>query len=147
MHIPSAGSPDTSGERNNPTATRAAPNHRRLHRAVLVGVLAVMSILFCPTVFTPPARADSVAYLVNVTVRPGYNFANADEALHYGYALCDRIAAGIPYKQVMGDVKRDFQTADEYQTSYLISQAANELCPQFVWQLRRSAAGYQPPKG
>ena len=32
------------------------------------------------------AHADQVAYLVNVTVRPGYNFANADAALAYGFS-------------------------------------------------------------
>jgi hypothetical protein len=29
----------------------------------------------------PSAQADAVAYLVNVTVRPGYNFASANDAL------------------------------------------------------------------
>ncbi|GAC1410596.1 MAG: hypothetical protein NVSMB60_32310 [Mycobacterium sp.] len=43
---------------------------------------------------TPAASADAVAYLVNVTVRPGYNFANADQALAYGHEVCDKIAAG-----------------------------------------------------
>jgi hypothetical protein len=32
-------------------------------------------------VAAPDGRADAVAYLINVTVRPGYNFANADDAL------------------------------------------------------------------
>jgi hypothetical protein len=36
-------------------------------------------------------RADVVAYLINVTVRPGYNFANADVALSYGHGICDRL--------------------------------------------------------
>ena len=31
-----------------------------------------------------PAQADAVAFLVNVTVRPGYNCPNADAALRYG---------------------------------------------------------------
>jgi hypothetical protein len=34
-----------------------------------------------------PARAEQVAYLVNVTVRPGYNSANAVAALDYAYGL------------------------------------------------------------
>lgn len=38
----------------------------------------------------PHARADVVAYLVNVTVRPGYNFANADAALSYDMASARR---------------------------------------------------------
>jgi hypothetical protein len=35
----------------------------------------------------PPAHADQVAYLVNVHVRPGYNFPNAEAALGYGYSI------------------------------------------------------------
>jgi hypothetical protein len=93
----------------------------------------------------PCVRADVVAYLVNVTVRPGYNFANADAALSYGHGICDKVSQGRSYAQVMGDVKADFNTSDEYQASYLISQAVNELCPALIWQLRNSAAGYRPP--
>lgn len=91
---------------------------------------------------TPTASADAVAYLVNVTVKPGYNFANADAALAYGHGVCDKIAQGRPYAQLVGDIKGDFNTNDEFQASYLISQAANELCPAQIWQLRNSAAGY-----
>jgi hypothetical protein len=91
------------------------------------------------------ARGDAVAYLVNVTVRPGYHFANADDALTYGHGLCDKVAQGRGYADIMGDVKSDFNTGDEYQASYLISQAVNELCPALIWQLRNSAAHYRPP--
>lgn len=93
----------------------------------------------------PYARADVTAYLVNVTVRPGYHFANAHEALSYGHGICDKVSQGRTYPQVMGDVKADFNTSDEYQASYLISQAVNELCPALIWQLRNSAAHYRPP--
>ncbi|MFZ1175218.1 MAG: DUF732 domain-containing protein [Mycobacterium sp.] len=93
----------------------------------------------------PPAHADPVAYLVNVTVRPGYNFPSADAALAYGYRVCDKVRAGEPYGQIMTEVKNDFNTSDEYQASYLISQAVGELCPAQIWQLRQSAAGYVPP--
>ena len=92
----------------------------------------------------PVARADQVAYLVNVTVRPGYNFPNADSALAYGHSICGKVAAGRTYAQIMGDVKADFATNDEFQASYLITQAANELCPEQIWQLRSSAVGYRP---
>jgi hypothetical protein len=93
----------------------------------------------------PSAHADVVAYLVNVHVRPGYNFPDADAALGYGYSICDKVAGGRPYAQVMDEVKADFATSDEYQASYLISQAVNELCPAQIWQLRNSAAHYRPP--
>lgn len=92
-----------------------------------------------------PARADAVAYLVNVTVRPGYNFPDAEAALSYGHGICDKVDSGRSYAQVMGDVKADFDTSDEYQASYLISQAVNELCPALIWKLRESAADYQAP--
>ena len=38
-----------------------------------------------------PANADAVAYLVNVTMRPGYNFPNADTPLAYGHRICDKV--------------------------------------------------------
>ena len=92
----------------------------------------------------PSARADTMAYLLNVTVRPGYNFANSADALAYGQGICDKVAHGRGYPALIGDVEADFNTTDQYQASYLISQAVNELCPASIWQLRNSAAHYRP---
>ena len=92
----------------------------------------------------PSAHADDVAYLVNVTMRPGYNFPNADAALAYGHEICDRISSGSPYADSLAAIKADFSTNDDYQAVYLINQAVNELCPSLIWQLRRSAALYAP---
>ncbi|HET7742794.1 MAG TPA: DUF732 domain-containing protein [Mycobacterium sp.] len=104
---------------------------------LLVGMLGVAAL---PT--APRASADVVAYLVNVTVRPGYNFPNGDAAVGYGRGICDKVRGGRGYPDVMADVKRDFGTADDYQASYLINQAVGELCPTQIWQLRISAAHY-----
>jgi hypothetical protein len=90
------------------------------------------------------AHADAVAYLLNVTVRPGYHFANADDALTYGRGICDKVAYNGTYGAIIGDIKADFANPDEYQASYLIAQAVNELCPPLIWQLRNSAANYRP---
>ncbi|BBZ59195.1 DUF732 domain-containing protein [Mycolicibacterium monacense] len=115
------------------------------HRKLLAGLVAAFATMGgMLTVGAPTAAADTVAYLVNVTVRPGYNFANADHALAYGRGICDKIAQGRGYAQLVGDIKADFRTSDEFQASYLISQAAQELCPSLIWQLRNSAAGYRP---
>lgn len=92
----------------------------------------------------PASQADAVAYVVNVTVRPGYDFANAQQALDYGDGICDKLRSGRGYGQLIGDLKSDLNTDDEYQASYLIAQAANELCPEMIWQLRNSVAGYRP---
>jgi hypothetical protein len=95
----------------------------------------------------PTAKADQVAYLVNVTVRPGYSFAKADQALAYGYGVCDKFAAGRTYPQVIADIKSDFNTTNEFQASDLIAQSANELCPAQIWAVRNSASGYVAPPG
>ena len=110
--------------------------------ALTVGVGSLgAAALFVPA----PAVADDVGYLVNVTVRPGYNFPNADAALSYGYGLCDGIRAGQGYPQLAQRIRSDFTTTDELQVSYLLSQATQELCPAQIWQLRQSAADYRPP--
>jgi hypothetical protein len=115
-------------------------------RDLVIGPLATAVLAGALVNQAPPAQADAVAYLVNVTVRPGYNFANADQAIAYGNGVCDKIGAGEPFAQIVGDIKNDFNTSDEFQASYLISQAAQELCPAMIWQLRQSAAHYQPPR-
>ncbi|UXA15534.1 DUF732 domain-containing protein [Mycobacterium sp. SMC-8] len=96
---------------------------------------------------SPPAGADAVAYLVNVTVRPGYNFPNADSALAYGHGLCNKIAAGKSYAELVTETKNAFGSSDPYQGEYLINQAVNELCPSQIWQLRNSAAHYTRAPG
>jgi hypothetical protein len=111
----------------------------------IAGLMLACGLCGVTATVAPHARADAVAYLVNVTVRPGCNFASADQALSYGHGVCDKVSQGRSYGQVMGDVKADFNTFDEYQASYLISQGVNELCPALIWQLRNSAAHYRPP--
>jgi Protein of unknown function (DUF732) len=128
-------------------------NHRSvIHRSLgqsLAGVFFACVVLYgvATVAVTPRARADVVAYLVNVHMRPGYNFPNADAALGYGYGICDTVAAGRAFPEVMGDVRGDFNTSGDYQASYLISQAVNELCPAQIWRLRNSAAHYKSPPG
>lgn len=113
--------------------------------AMTAAVCAALALSALPDSVMPAAQADSVAYLINVTMRPGYHFPNAQAALDYGGAVCAKVQSGIPYAGVMAHTKNDFDTNDEYQASYLIIQAVNELCPDHIWQLRNSAAGYRPP--
>jgi hypothetical protein len=93
----------------------------------------------------PAAQADQLGYLINVTVRPVYHFANADAALGYGYSMCDRLAAGEGYPQLAESIRNDFDTRDEFTVSYLLSQSTQELCPAQIWQLRQTAGGYRAP--
>ena len=110
----------------------------------LVGVLSVGLMSSAALVAAPVADADSIAYLVNVHVRPGYNFPNADAAIAYGNSICARVASKMSYADLVNQVKADFHTTDYFQAGYLINQAVNELCPPQIWQLRQSAAGYTP---
>jgi uncharacterized protein DUF732 len=114
-----------------------------VRRAVAGLVLASVVAFAVAALAAARAGADEVAYLVNVHVRSGYNFPNAEAALRYGYGICDKVSQGRRFPELMGDVKADFNTSDEYQASYLISQAVNELCPALIWQLRNSAALYR----
>jgi hypothetical protein len=108
--------------------------------------LMAAPIALCLSMITAgtPAHADAVAYLVNVTVRPTYHFANADTALAYGEGICNNVKEGRSYSQIVGDIWADFNTTDDFQASYLINQAVDELCPGLIWQLRNSAADYRP---
>lgn len=121
-----------------------------MSRIVVNLITAVIGVSGVGMTLAPQASAGlappELVYLYDVTVhRPDYNFPGADAALAYGYGICDKIARGGTYSQIAGDVKADFQTSDEYKASYLISDAAQQLCPQLIWQLRNSAANYTPP--
>ena len=93
------------------------------------------------------APAPEVEYVYDVMVRRHYNFSNPGEAINYGYGLCDKVSRGEGYAQVMGEVKGDVVPNDEFAANYLVSNAVNLLCPTQIWQLRNSAAHYQPPPG
>jgi hypothetical protein len=85
-----------------------------------------------------------VEYLYDIAARRQYSFPNND-ALGYGYQICDKVGAGEGYAQVMGDAKRDVTPNDEFAANYLVSYAVNLLCPAQIWQLRNSAVHYRPP--
>ena len=114
-------------------------------KLVVTSMAAALATAAATVALAPPAGADTVAYLVNVHVRPGYNFPNADAAIGYGNTICDRVAGKMSYSQLVDQVKADFHTTDYYQGAYLINQAVNELCPAQIWQLRQSAGGYTLP--
>ena len=96
--------------------------------------------------FAPPASAvpaPEVEYTYNVMVRRHYDFPNND-ALGYGFRICDHVKLGSTYSDVMSDVKRDVLPNDEQSANYLVSYAVGILCPAQIWSLRTSAAGYRP---
>jgi hypothetical protein len=119
-------------------------------RVVIGGIGAMVGLFGGLLVTAPNARAGLApaeqVYLYDVIFRrPDMHWASADAALAYGYGICDKVRQGRPYAQIAGDFKADFQTPDEYLAAYVISDAAQQLCPELIWQLRNSAANYTPP--
>lgn len=90
------------------------------------------------------APAPEVEYTYNVMVRRHYDFPNND-AIGYGEEICDHVTHGESYSEIMSDVKRDLVPDDEFAANYVVSYAVNLLCPGQIWQLRKSAEGYQLP--
>jgi Protein of unknown function (DUF732) len=108
-------------------------------------VAGSVTLALVPRAYAAPA--PEVEYVYDVMVRRHYNFSNPTEAVNYGHGICDKVSRGDSYAQVMGDVKNDIVPNDEFAANYLVSYAVNLLCPELIWQLRNSAAHYQPPPG
>jgi hypothetical protein len=114
-------------------------------RVVISAMAGVMAWVGIPT--APQAAAGpgpEVEYTYNVIVRRHFDFPNND-AIGYGYALCGTVTRGVPYAEVMKEVKRDIFPSDEQSANYVVSYAVGILCPTQIWQLRNSAAGYRSP--
>lgn len=118
---------------------------RHRSRAALIVAAAVGGAAHMPAPTASAAPAPEVEYTYDVAVRRHYNFPNNTDALVYGHGICDKVRRGDSYGQVMGDAKTDVTPNDEFAVNYLVSYAVNLLCPDLIWQLRNSAAGYRPP--
>ena len=112
--------------------------------AVIVAAAAVGGVPVTLAPWVHAAPAPEVEYVYDVAVRRHYNFPNND-AISYGHGICDKVTGGESYAQVMSEVKSDVSPNDEFAANYLVSYAVNLLCPAQIWQLRNSAAHYQPP--
>jgi hypothetical protein len=115
-------------------------------RVKYVAALCVAAIGGAAAAQVPAAHANPdprVEYLYDVSVRRQYTFPGNTDAVSYGFGICQKVTGGESYAAVVGDVKNDTASSDEYAASYLVSNAVNFLCPEQIWQLRKSAANYQ----
>ncbi|MGB0436213.1 MAG: DUF732 domain-containing protein [Mycobacterium sp.] len=111
---------------------------RMLSVGLMSGVMSVGGLVGAQT-----ASADDLGYLVNIFQVRGINFPDPGAAVAYGQTICMRVAGNMGYAELMNQVKAEVGI-DDFLAGYLISQAAEELCPEQIWQLRNSAAGYTP---
>ncbi len=102
------------------------------------GVMSVGGLVGAQT-----ATADDVGYLVNIFQMRDINFPDPGAAVAYGQTICMRVEGNMSYAELINQVKTEIGL-DEFLASYLINQAAEELCPGQIWQLRQSVVGYKP---
>lgn len=115
---------------------------RRIAGLVACGIaVATVGQVAAPAAYAAPG--PEVEYTYNVIVRRHFDFPNND-AIGYGFGICDKVRSGVGYSQVMSDVKRDVLPNDEGAANYVVSYAVGILCPGQLWQLRNTAAGYTP---
>jgi Protein of unknown function (DUF732) len=112
------------------------------HVAMTVAATVICGLMSLPSAHAVPG--PEIEYTYGVMARRHYDFPNND-AIGYGYGICDKVTRGTSFVQVMADVKADVMPNDEQAANYVVSNAVGILCPAAIWQLRNSAAGYQPP--
>lgn len=120
-----------------------------LRRLLSISTVTASTVAALTVVSAPRAAAvpgPEIEYTYDVMVRRHYDFPGND-AIGYGFGICDKVTRGQPYASVMGDVKADVFPNDEFAANYLVSNAVGILCPEQIWNLRNSAAGYRPPPG
>lgn len=117
------------------------------HKCVAGPIVTALALSMLAELSAPSAGAvpgPEIEYTYNVMVRRHYEFPNND-AIGYGFGVCEKVAAGQDYAGVMADVKRDVLPNDEFAANYLVSYAVGILCPDQIWRLRNSANGYRLP--
>jgi hypothetical protein len=127
----------------------AASGRLKVEKSLVPVIAAATVISGVPLTLAAQAGANPdprVEYVYDVVARRHYGFPNGD-ALAEGDGICDKVRRGEGYGQVMGEVKSEVTPSDEFAANYLVSYSVQLLCPELIWQLRNSAAGYQPPGG
>jgi hypothetical protein len=110
-----------------------------MSRLVAPCALALL-VIAAPTPRASAVPGPEVEYTYNVIVRRHFDFPN-DDAIGYGYRICDEVTRGQSYAAVLDDVKRDVMPNDDQAANYVVSNAVGILCPAQIAALRASAAG------
>jgi Protein of unknown function (DUF732) len=113
---------------------------------LMLAAVAIGAMARAPAPVAHAVPAPEVEYTYDVAFRRHYAFPGND-AIGYGYGICDKVRNGEGYPDVLAEVKADVTPNDEAAANYLVSNAVGILCPAQIWELRNSAAAYQPPVG
>lgn len=139
-------------------AATVIPRHRsarvsgiiRMRRGTPTIVMMLAATMIGATVGGPApvahaVPAPEVEYTHGRRVSTALRVSEQD-AVGYGYGIGDKVRNGEGYPQIMAEVKNGIRPNAETAANYLVSNAVGILCPALIWQLRNSAANYQPPK-
>ena len=107
----------------------------------MLATFGVSTVLLAPNAAAVPGL--EVEYTYNVIVRRHFAFP-ANDAIGYGYGICDKVSRGAVYRDVMAAVKADVMPNDEQAANYVVSYAVGILCPAQIARLRHTAATYLP---
>lgn len=125
--------------------TASLPNGRtqpaRLSmRSTAICALALWSAVgFAVAPHAEAVPAPEVEYTYNVLVRRHFSFPYND-AIGYGYRLCDNVARGLTYADVIAAVRSEVFPNDEQAANYVVSYAIGLLCPSHIPAIRRTAS-------
>ncbi|WP_395307985.1 DUF732 domain-containing protein [Mycobacterium sp. AMU20-3851] len=119
---------------------------KRCVRRLSVIAAALVSGPLATGVAVPAAAvpAPEVEYTYNVIVRRHFDFPYND-ALGYGFSVCDKVSRGVTYRDVMAAVKAEIFPNDEQAANYVVSYSVGLLCPAQIAQLRQTAANDAAP--
>ena len=108
---------------------------------MVASAFAFVGLTCAPVAIAVPA--PEVEYVYNVMARRHFDFPNND-ALGYGWGICEKVSRGVSYADVIADTKRGVFPNDEQAANFVVSNAVGILCPTQISQLRNSATGYRP---
>lgn len=107
---------------------------------VVFAAVASIGISIAPPAVAVPA--PEVEYTYNVIIRRHFDFP-ANDAIGYGYGICEKVTAGMPYAAVMADVKHEVMANDESSANYVVLLCGESPvpCPDMAAPTRRLATG------
>jgi predicted aconitase len=90
---------------------------------ICAATLAASTLILAPIANATPEE-DAV---VQQTAAAGYHYTNIPAMLNNAHKVCDRLAAGQPREQILGDIAK--QVGDPAEADTFVNVSVANLCP------------------